>query len=86
MKFAQAKVHRFITGKYAGQTLDQVATSNDGLLFLDWLRAKRQSDAAHTPKRGLDAALIAYLDDPTISQELARAIDQRKQQVRGRRD
>jgi len=52
-------------GKYKGKTLDTVAESNEGLLYMDWLRGER--DGRQDP---LDLMLAIYLDDPTIARAL----------------
>jgi hypothetical protein len=52
-------------GKYAAMTIDEIAQSDEGLRYLDWLRGEREGK-----KSFLDDALAAYLDDPTIKDEL----------------
>ncbi len=49
-------------GKYAGKTIDQIGTPDEGLLYLDWLRGQRPPDLK------IRAAIEKYLDDPTISE------------------
>jgi uncharacterized protein (DUF3820 family) len=53
-------------GKYKGKTLDAAAVTNEGLLWLDWIRGERQGK-----REPLDLALAAYLDDPTIARAIA---------------
>ncbi len=52
-------------GKYKGKTMDTAAMTNEGLLYLDWLRGERGSR-----QDPLDLMLAAYLDDPTIARAL----------------
>jgi hypothetical protein len=37
MKFDEAKGFRLPFGNYRGQTLDEVAATDEGLRYLDWL-------------------------------------------------
>jgi len=48
-------------GKFAGKTIDQIGTPDEGLLYLDWLRGQRPTDLK------IRAAVSTYLDDPTIA-------------------
>lgn len=52
-------------GKYEGTTLDKIAQEDLG--YLDWLRGEREGNDTVS---GIDLALAAYLDDPTIQREL----------------
>lgn len=54
-------------GKYIGQTLDQVAETEEGLRYLDWARGE------WTNKPDLVRALNTYLSDPAIEKELFNA-------------
>lgn len=58
-------------GKYKGQTIDDVATTDDGLRYLDWLRGAMEYD----PYRwrlwgGFLERLAAYLDDFAVAHDL----------------
>lgn len=56
-------------GKYAKQklTLDQIAETDEGLKYLNWLRGARAEDG----KRDIvDRALAGYLDDPAIRKDV----------------
>jgi len=55
-------------GKYRGRTIDQVAKSDAGLRYLDWLRGVAE-------KTWLKDALDGYLNDPAMARELDRLID-----------
>lgn len=55
-------------GKYKGKTLDAIATDDEGLRYLDWLRGAREED--REPHTAIDYALDAYLSDPSICREL----------------
>lgn len=61
-------------GKHRGKTLDAIATRDDGLQYLAWLRDRYTAGArTRTPspaERDTLNALSAYLDDPTIKAEL----------------
>jgi uncharacterized protein (DUF3820 family) len=67
--FKAAKRHVLRFGKYQGKSLDEIATSDDGLRYLDWLRG--QSFVG-----GVTASwLRIYLDDPSISRDLNRLVE-----------
>lgn len=52
-------------GKHKSKTLDSIASTDEGLKYLDWLRGERQGQVAL-----IDQSLQAYLDDPAIKREL----------------
>lgn len=64
MTFAEAAKYVMPFGKHKGRTLDAIASDDDGLRYLDWLRGERGG------VNDVDRALVAYLDDPTIKKEL----------------
>jgi hypothetical protein len=68
MTFSEASEYVMPFGKHKGRTLDAIASDDDGLLYLDWLRGERDGSGAE-----IDDALESYLDDPTIQEELERA-------------
>ena len=45
-------------GKYRGQTLSEIADSDEGVRYLDWLRGERGDED------NVGAAIAAFLDDP----------------------
>ena len=55
-------------GKYRGVTIPVIAETDSGLKYLDWIRSKLECD----PKRRVDLynAICAFLDDPSIQEEL----------------
>jgi uncharacterized protein (DUF3820 family) len=67
MTFKEAAAFVMPFGKNKGRTLDDIASDDDGLLYLDWLRGERDGSGAE-----IDDALESYLDDPTIQKELER--------------
>lgn len=71
MTFKEAAAFVMPYGINKGRKLDDIATTDLGLLYLDWLRGERGSDAFSTSSRVNDA-LIAYLDDPTIAADVAK--------------
>lgn len=66
MEFRQARDFRMPFGKHIGKTLDEIASTDQGLLDLDhyrgepWLRDPAKE------------AIESYLDDPTIAKDLDR--------------
>lgn len=69
LTFPQARDFKMPLGQHAGKTLDQIATSDAGLLYLDWLRGERKRKS-----EPLDEALTVYLEDPTIAKEIGAAL------------
>jgi len=67
--FKQAAAFVFPFGKHKGKTLDKIASTDDGLKYLDWARGL---DNLFPATR---AALKTYLDDPAIKRELSNIMD-----------
>lgn len=65
MTFDHAKRYVIRFGKYSGSTIDEIAQTDEGLRYLDWLRGEREGK-----KSFLDDALAAYLDDSAIRGDL----------------
>lgn len=63
MTFAEAKEVRLPFGKYCGVSLDDVAKTDEGLKYLDWLRGRELFGR-------IKAALDIYLGDPGIKREV----------------
>jgi len=64
-----AEATRFVLtfGRYKGAALDDIARTDAGLLYLDWLRGEyEKSKRDDATKR----ALCAYLDDPSIAKDV----------------
>ena len=55
-------------GKFKGQTIDKVAETDEGLRYLDWMRGLGDLRPPHRE------ALDAYLNDPAISEDLAKIV------------
>jgi hypothetical protein len=73
MSFADAAAFRLTFGKYSGKTLDEIGSTDRGLLYLDWLRGERASQRPASDKGSCtDRALAEYLDDPTIAADVSR--------------
>ena len=72
MNFRDAAQFRMPFGKYAGKTLDDIATTDQGLIYLDWLRGEREKDRVATNSSAVNEALAAYLDDKTIAADVER--------------
>lgn len=72
MIFREASETIMPFGEWQGFTLDQTATSDEGLMFLDRLRGSGRLYGK------LKDAIETYLDDPTISRELADILGQHK--------
>jgi len=72
MTFDQAKQARKPFGKFAGQTLDDIAATDEGLRHLDWLVGWFDQKLLLYPN--FQAALRAYLADPAIAADLERVL------------
>ena len=72
MTFKNAAAFIMPFGKHRGKTLDAIASTDDGLQYLDWLRGERESKGQppFVKASALNEALAAYLDDPAIRREL----------------
>ena len=55
-------------GKFKGMALDDIAKSDRGLLYLDWLVGQPWL------KGNLKADITAYLQDPAIADEIKRIV------------
>jgi len=73
VSFDRAASFRLGFGKYAGRTIDQVAETDEGLLYLDWLLGEMQTGG--TVYAGARDALDAYLADTTVARELEELLD-----------
>lgn len=63
--------YRMPFGKYKGQLLDEVARTDRGLLYLDWLIGDFDDGECKS-------AVLEYLKDEAIESELARAIQDKE--------
>lgn len=68
MTFKEAAAFVMPFDKYQGMTLGNIASEDEGLLYLAWLRAERESAKEDGP---VDQAIAVYLDDPVIHRELS---------------
>ena len=55
-------------GKFKGMSLDDIAKTDRGLLYLDWLVGQTWL------KGNLKAEITAYLQDPAIADEIKRIV------------
>jgi uncharacterized protein (DUF3820 family) len=62
-KFNQAKKYIIPFGKFKGRTIDDIATTDDGLKYLDWLYGE-------TSPGTVKNMLKIYLEDETIAKQL----------------
>ena len=67
MTYGEAARFRMPWGKYKGQPIDGVASTDEGLEYLDWLRGVREEEGK---SETIDRALATYLDDPAIARDL----------------
>jgi uncharacterized protein (DUF3820 family) len=56
-------------GKYRGRTLDDIASTDEGLQYLDWLIGQPWISGL------LEGKLLTYLADPAIRRELDRILE-----------
>jgi len=75
MNFYEAQAFRMPFGKHKGKKLDDIAISDSGLLYLDWLfgemdEEKRNVGSLPPWKNPVFEALSVYLMDDGIKEEL----------------
>ena len=64
MTFEEAKNFKMPWGQHEGKTIDEVAVTDRGLRYLDWLVGETTQEPVRT-------AIATYLADPAISEDLA---------------
>jgi len=74
MTFAEAKEVIITFGMHKGKTIDQIATEDEGLKYLDWLYGHKTIYSG-TNIAKIKEALEIYLADPSIQKELEDIID-----------
>jgi hypothetical protein len=72
MDFAHARDFKVTFGMHAGKTVDQIGSTDRGLLYLDWYRADC-AERELPPTRALEA-ISSYLDDPAIAGDLMKLV------------
>lgn len=73
MDFKSAKSVAIDFGKYKNSIIDDVAISDEGLLYLDWLRGELERSKN---RPDLLQALETYLEDPTIKKALNQLLEE----------
>ena len=63
-EFKAAQNYTIHFGKYKGKTINEISCTDEGLLYLDWLRGQGWI-ISH-----LAAHLKAFLEDPTVKRDL----------------
>ena len=77
--FREARDHVIHFGRYAGQKIDDIAKSDRGLLYLQWLYDERSDKLEGTTRipsaneRETNGCLHVYLTDETIAREVIAA-------------
>lgn len=72
MTFAEASRFVITFRQYKGKILDEIASTDEGLLWLHGLRKQRFDAIAKSSELG--RALAAYLDDPSVAVVLERLV------------
>lgn len=82
MTFEEAGKTELLFGVYRGQTIDEIAKTDRGLLYLDWLFGERATEGTAGYIREIKSqemcvtkALETYLSDATIRGEIQRAME-----------
>lgn len=70
LSFKDAAAFVMPFGKYKNVSVDKIAETDNGLLYLDWMRGN-----AYAPH--IKDVIGVYLDDPTIAAELKKAMEAR---------
>ncbi len=68
MTFDHAKCRRMPFGKFKSKTLDEIARTNEGLRYLDWLIGQEWL------KGDLKSCVGTFLTDPSMSKEVEQAM------------
>lgn len=72
MDFPAAKHFVLPFGKHQGRAIDEVAQTDEGLLYCSWPRDQMDEDPPHFGMgRDTHVALTIYLEDPLIARELS---------------
>ena len=77
--FRDARDHVIPFGRYAGKTIDHIARTDRGLLWLQWLYDERRDKLEGTTRvpsaneRETNGCLHVYLTDQTIAREVIAA-------------
>lgn len=69
MTFLEARDFKLTFGKYQGKTLDDVASTDAGLKYLDWLYGEKETETG-----AVTDALRVYLADEAIARDLRRLV------------
>lgn len=69
MKFSEAKEVVLSFGKYRGKTIDDVAATDDGLRYLDWLAGQDWVNGR------TEEALAEYLGNDAVKRDLETLLD-----------
>lgn len=68
MTFDKAKKFIMFIGKHKGKTLDEIARTDDGLRYMDWMAGQDWVQQYGD----LYSALVGYLGEPAIAEDLGR--------------
>lgn len=63
--------YRMAFGKYEGKSLDEIASTKEGLRWLDW------AAEAFDPTSSAGAAINMYVTDPQVQREIEEALERR---------
>lgn len=80
MTYTEAAQFRMLFGKYQGRALDEIATKDQGLSYLGWMRDKLSYEnkvlkTLSANMRETLAMLDVYLSDAVIAKDLAGLAD-----------
>jgi hypothetical protein len=71
MTFKEASKFVIEFGKYKGKTLDQIAESDEGLKYLDWIAGWKISGIKDP---AFKEAIEVYTSDPIIQNEIGKVV------------
>lgn len=69
MAFSEAQNYKIPFGMHKDRTIEDVASTDDGLRYLDWLMGKSSLYGRFKEAMGV------YMNDPTIKLEVEKAIE-----------
>ncbi len=88
MNFNEAKVFIVPWGKPKGYPIDEVAATDSGLSWLDWMRGvlDTEGELEFAPeRRAFREALRVYLNDPVIAGDLEKLLNKERNHAHLRR-
>lgn len=75
MQFSDCAKTTIPFGAYINKTIDEAASTDRGLLYLDWMRGVIDKPGHNYNETPFHKALTGYLNDPSIARELDNLVE-----------